>query len=122
MDKAQALYTFWASFGLLAYDEQTVPDGAAYPYITYETSTDSLDNALPLTASLWYRSPSWAGIEQMAQHISETIGRGGVTVPYDGGALWITRRAPFAQRMSEPSDDMVRRMYISITAEFLGAD
>ena len=40
MDKAQALHSFWSGFGLTAYDENTVPDGAQLPYITYEVEGD----------------------------------------------------------------------------------
>jgi hypothetical protein len=35
--------------------------------------------------------------------------------------LYISKGSPFAQRMKEPSDDMVRRIYININAEFLTA-
>ena len=31
MDKFQAQQSFWSSFGLTAYDENTVPDDAEYP-------------------------------------------------------------------------------------------
>ncbi|MBQ6413027.1 MAG: hypothetical protein IJI19_06080 [Ruminococcus sp.] len=122
MDKAQALYSFWSSFGLTAYDEQTIPDNAQTPYITFETNTDSLDQPLALTASLWYRDTSWATISEKAEAIAAHIGRGGSVVHYDDGALWITRRAPFAQRIADPNDDGIRRIYMNINAEYLGAD
>lgn len=122
MGKDEALYSFWESFDLPAYDEQTVPDDAREPYITYETELDSLESVVSLTGSLWYRSTSWEGISLKAQEIANHIGRGGVLIAYDNGALWITRGTPFAQRISEPSDDSVRRIYININAEFLGAD
>ena len=122
MDKSQCLHSFWESFGLTAYDEQTVPDGAALPYITYETNTDSLDRVLRLSGSLWYRSKSWQGISIKADQIAAYIGSGGVNLPYEGGSLWITRGTPFAQRIADPNDDGVRRIYININAEFLGSD
>ena len=122
MDKAQALYNFWASFQLPAYDEQTVPDEAQLPYITYETITDSLGNQLPLTASLWYRSKSWQDITKKAQEIASYIGEGGVNLGYTGGSLWITRGSSFAQRIADPNDDGVRRIHININAEFLGSN
>lgn len=122
MDKAQALNGFWSSFSLACYDEQTVPDEAVLPYITYETITDSLDNQLRLTGSLWYRSKSWEEITQKAQEIADYLGPGGVNLPYDGGSLWITRGTSFAQRIADPNDDGVRRIYININAEFLGSN
>ena len=70
MTKASALYQFWNSFGLTAYEENTVPDDAAFPYITYQLVTDSFDREIPLTASLWYRSESWKAINAKTEEKS----------------------------------------------------
>lgn len=112
-----ALQTFWNSFGIPAYDENTVPDGAVLPYITYQAAVSDFDNRVLLTASLWYRSTSWAEISEKAEQISDTIG-GGYGVRYDNGRLWITKENIFAQRMSDPSDDKIRRIYLQVIAEF----
>ena len=117
MDRWQAIHTLWSSFGLTAYDENTVPDGAALPYITYAASTAGLDEPVYMTASIWYRSNSWTEVSQKADGISELIG-GGYGVPYDGGRLWVTQASPFAQRMSEPNDPSTRRIILQVTAEF----
>lgn len=117
MDKWQALNTFWNRFDLLAYDENTVPDGAALPYITYMASTGEIDEPIYLTASIWYRSNSWTEVSQKADEISNYIG-GGAGELYDGGRLWITKSVPFAQRMSEASDYQVRRILLQVNAEF----
>ena len=119
MDKWQALQTFWSSFGLKAYDENTVSASAVMPYITYEAATGAIEDNVLLAASLWYRSTSWADISKKADEIAREIGLGGAVVPYDGGALWIKTGAPFSQRMSEPNDDGVRRKYLNIQAEFI---
>ena len=76
MDKWQALNTFWNRFDLVAYDENTVPDGAALPYITYMASTGEIDEPIYLTASIWYRSNSWTEVSQKADEISNYIGGG----------------------------------------------
>jgi len=119
MDKIQAYDNFWYSFGWDAYDETSVPDNAALPYITYELATDYFDNTLALTASLWSRSTSWTDITAKAEQISEYIGRGGKLVPFQNGAIWIKRGTPWAQRMSDASDDMVRRIVLNIQAEYI---
>lgn len=117
-DKWTALNTFFNSFGITAYDENTVPDDAVFPYITYEAAISDFDDMkVPLTASLWYLSNSWAEISQKAEQISVAIG-GGYGVPYAGGRLWITKESPFAQRMSEPSDALIRRIVLQLGAEF----
>lgn len=119
MNKIQALHNFWSGFSLKAYDENSVPDGAVLPYLTYEVSSDSFGNDLPLTASLWYRSSSWAGITAKEQEIADFIGRGGRMIAFDGGALWVRKSSPWAQRMAEPSDEMIRRIVLNISVEYM---
>lgn len=122
MDKEQAIQDFWSGFGIPAYDENTVPDGAQMPYITYSVSTGSLDDTLMLSASVWYHSTSWQGVTQKVHEIAEYIGQGGHRIKaIEGGYLFITQGTPFSQRMSDPSDDMVRRIYINVNAEFFTA-
>ena len=122
MTKAAAIYQFWNSFGLKAYEENTVPDDAAFPYITYQLVTDSFDREIPVTASLWYRSESWAAINAKTEEISQRISRGGKIIQCDGGAIWLKRGRPFAQNMGDESDNLIKRKYLNITAEFLTAD
>lgn len=121
MDKAQALYQFWSSFGLPAYDENTVPDDATLPYITYNTVTDSVGNIIPLTGSIWYRGMSWAEVESKVGQVASRIGYGYAIYKLDNGYMWITKGTPFATRVVDGSDLMMRRIYINILAEFLTA-
>lgn len=119
MTKDEAIYSFYSGFGLPAYDENTVPEGSALPYITYSVSTDSIGNMVILSASLWYRSTSWGAIQDKADEIAADLGYGGKIIKIDNGYLWLVKGSPFAQRMSEPSDKMVRRIILNINAEFL---
>ena len=116
-DKWTAQNTFWNSFGINAYDANTVPENATLPYITYEARTADLDEQVLVTASIWYRSNSWTEISQKAEEISDYIG-GGTGVSYGTGRLWITKETPFAQRMSEESDPLIRRIVLQVIAEF----
>ena len=122
MTKAAAIYQFWSSFGLTAYEENTVPTDSAFPYITYQLVTDSFDREIPLTASIWYRSESWTDINAKTEEISQKISRGGKIISCDGGAIWLKRGQPFAQNMGDESDDLIKRKYLNITAEFMTAD
>ena len=122
MTKAAAIYQFWSSFGLTAYEENTVPHDAVFPYITYQLVTDSFDREIPLTVSLWYRSESWKTINAKTEEISQKISRGGKIISCDGGAIWLKRGQPFAQSMGDESDDLIKRKYLNITAEFMTAD
>ena len=122
MTKAAAIYQFWNSFGLIAYEENSVPDDAAFPYITYQLVTDSFDREIPLSASIWYRSESWSCINAKTEEISHRISRGGKIIYCDDGAIWLKRGQPFAQNMRDESDDLIKRKYLNITAEFITAD
>ena len=122
MTNAAAIYQFWNSFGLTAYEENSVPDEAQFPYITYQLVTDSFDREIPLTASLWYRSESWTGINAKTEEISQKISRGGKIISCYDGAIWLKRGQPFAQNMGDESDNLIKRKYLNITAEFMTAD
>ena len=122
MTKAAAIYQFWSGFGLTAYEENTVPTDAAFPYITYQLVTDSFDREVVATASLWYRGESWTAINAKTEEISQKISRGGKIISCDGGAIWLKRGQPFAQSMGDESDDLIKRKYLNITAEFMTAD
>lgn len=122
MDKAQALQTFWESFGIPAYEQTTVPESATMPYITYSVSTDSLGNVVNMYASVWYHSTSWKDISEKTEQIARYIvGMNPPSIKFDGGRLYIAKGTPFAQRMADPNDDMIRRMYLNIQAEYLSA-
>lgn len=117
MDSAQTLQTFWSSFGLKAYDENTVSETAALPYLTYNVTGAYFDEPVMMSASLWYKSQSWADITEKAMQIGAAIGFGGKIIPFDGGKLWIKRGRPFAQRMSD-ENEQIRRMYLNIEVEY----
>ena len=130
MTKAVAIYQFWNSFGIKAYEENTVIDAdeegnpvePTFPYITYQLVTDSFDREVAATASLWYRGESWTAITAKTEEISAHIGLGGKIIKCDGGHIWIKRGQPFAQNMGDENDDLIKRKYLNLTFEFLTAN
>lgn len=125
MTKEAALQAFFSLFGLVAYQENAVPtgdDAPAFPYITYEVATGSYEETIPFTASLWYRSTSWLGINAKTAEIAKTITRGGVYLHCEGGTIIIHRGEPFARSMGDDSDNMVKRKVLNLVAQFLTED
>lgn len=118
MDKAQAINAFWNSFDLPAYDEYTVPQNIALPYITYEVNTAELDEPVILTANLWYRDSGWKAITEKTEEIAEYIKRM-TPIKVENGRVFISKGDPFAQRLDEPDDSTIRRMLLYIYVEFL---
>lgn len=120
-----ALYNFFSSFGLLAYHATSVPtdqDAPDFPYLTYGTVFDDFASEAPISASVWYRGESWAEPNAKAQQIGKAIGKGGVMLPCDGGALWLKKGNPFAQPMGDNNDDKIKRILFNLTVEFLTVD
>lgn len=123
MNAQAALQEFWSGFGWTAWEENTVPENAfsrTNQYITYSAGESGFGETMMLSASLWQRSTSWAGVVEKADEIMRSIGMRGVTITIDGGALWIKRGTPFMQRMGD-EDPAVRRIYLNIDAEFITA-
>lgn len=122
MDKAQALHRFWSGFGIPAYDENSVPDDASFPRITYSVATDSIGGSILLNASVWYKSTSWREISQKVEAIAHAIvNMYPPAIELDEGRLYLYKGTPFAQRMSD-DDDTIRRIYLNVEAEYLTAD
>ena len=120
-NKYQALQQFWESFGWPAYNENTVPDDALSngSYITYEAASDTFDEQLLLSASLWRRSTSWAAIHAKAEEISEYIETEmPPSIPIQNGRMVIRKANPFAQDGAD-DDDTIRRINLNIYVEFL---
>lgn len=120
MDKWQGLHSFWSSFGIPAYDENSVPDNAVLPYITYSAEIGAFEHVLLLTGSIWYKSDSWAEISRKAEQIARTLANYHL-VKLDGDEyLFLTQGNPFAQRMKD-ENDTIKRIYINIMAEYFSA-
>lgn len=118
MTKAAAIYQFWNEFGLAAYEENSVPEDATFPYITYQFVTDSFDHEVQSAVSVYDRSEKWLDINAKTEEISAYIGRGGTIIKCDGGRIWIKRGTPFAQNMRDENDSIIKRKYLNITLEY----
>lgn len=118
MTREQALYNFWAGFGIPAYDEGSVPDETELPYITYNVSLDNFEYPVSSTASIWDESTSWVSISQKCSQIESEISRGGKMISFDNGAFWIKKGHPFAQRVNDPNEK-IRRILINVEIEYI---
>lgn len=117
MTAEQAIHNFWSSFALPAYDENSVPDTAELPYITYSLSYDAFGNNVPMVAKIWQRSMSWQFLTDKVHQIFDAISDGGKNLQTDSGFVKIYRGTPFYRRESD--DEGVKRMSLNITAEYI---
>jgi hypothetical protein len=130
MNKEQAYNAFWSGFGVLAFEENSVPDDsvideliksgvakAKYPYIAYQVITDDLGHPVFPLASIYDRSTSWKRADELANIISEHISKMN-TIRLDNGRMFITKGSPFSQHQLESADLNIRRVILNLGIEF----
>lgn len=118
MTKAEAVYAFFSSFGIPAYESGSVPDGAGFPRITYDLVTGDYGQEVSFSGSLWYRSDSLAAISDKTDEIAKKITLGGILLPCDRGHIHLYCGTPWAQMMGDPDDEKIRRNLLNFTARF----
>lgn len=120
MTKASALHEFFNSFGIPAYVATSVPDNAQMPYITYTYGVNGFDmGSFSCTVNVYYRTESEAVPNAKVEEIERVIDtRGGCSVAYDGGVMWIKRGTPWVQAIGEP-DMTIKRRYINIEIDYV---
>lgn len=119
MTKGAALQAFFSQF-MDAYAVSAVPEDAAFPYLTYELITSAWDGGeVGLTVNLWFYTTNEAVPNAKAQELSDAIGYGGVTLPCDGGFIWLKRGSPWCQNLQDDTDKNIKRRYINVTAEYM---
>lgn len=118
MNKWQGIQAFWESFGIPAYDQNSVPDDAVMPYITYVSITAPFENAVPLEGYIWYLSTKWEEPSLKADEIAEALSPYKLIELDDGQYIYMAQGSPFAQRVAD-TNDLVKRIYINVMAEFL---
>lgn len=134
MNKEQAYNAFWSEFGVLAFEENSVPDDeiiqrlidaglaeSKYPYIAYQVIVDDLDHPVFPTASIYDRSNSWERSDILANTISRAI-QNSQTIKLDNGRMFITKGSPFAQHQLENGDMNIRRVILNLGIEFFTED
>jgi len=121
MNKDAAIQSFFESFGLSAFPATSVPTSGdekpSFPYLTYIISTDSDLGRTVASASVYYRSESWADLNAKVRAISEDVGAGKV-IECDNGAIIFRKSTPFAQPLGDDSDNMIKRKILSFEVLF----
>ena len=119
MAKEAALQAFFSQF-MDAYAASAVPEDVTFPYLTYELITSAWDGGeVGLTVNMWFYTTGEAVPNAKAQEFSDAIGYGGVTLPCDGGFIWLKRGSPWCQNLQDDTDPNIKRRYINVTAEYM---
>ena len=119
MTKGAALQAFFSQF-MDAYAASAVPEDVTFPYLTYDLITSAWDGGeVGLTVNMWFYTTSEAAPNAKAQELSDAIGYGGVTLPCDGGFIWLKRGSPWCHNLRDDTDPNIKRRYINVTAEYM---
>lgn len=118
MTKYAAMLNFWNSFGIPAYVDGNVPEDAVMPYITYSyTDGDLYTGEANNTVDIWYYTNSEETPNSKLAEVSDAIGLGGCKVKYDGGLIWIKKGSPWAQPLTDPNDNRIKRRTLNVITE-----
>ena len=115
-----AIYRWMSSFGIPAYASAAVPHDAEMPYATYDLVIDDwYGYGTSMEADLWFRTDSEAVPNAKVREVSRAIGAGGVTLPCDGGMLWLKKGSPWAQAVTvDGEDEHVKRRRLNIDIDY----
>ena len=123
-DVQRALYQFWASFGVPAWSQDTVPDSAALPYIVFDTVAGAPMDATILTGTVWLRDDAdgVSGNALRAQYldqIAKAIPPAGVKLPAgDGYIVFYRNSGNFQRTVQDPEDKLVLGGRTTVEAHF----
>lgn len=102
----KAFYQFFSSFGIPAYEENSVPDNAALPYITYTPQDTDWREPTSVSASIWYKGTGLSELFAKVDEIKKKVGEG-LRIPIEsGGCVWIYKDSPFAQIQAAEIDNV----------------
>ena len=112
---AKALHAFYSGFSIPAYAEDSVPDDAKLPYITYSVPQSAVFSGVTHQARIWYATdkgaPSNVEVNAKADEVIAAIGQG-LRLEAGNGFVFIYPGTPLAQM--QPADDATRIVYLNL--------
>lgn len=112
---AKTLHAFYSGFSIPAYAEDSVPDDAKLPYITYTVPQSDVFSSVTHQARVWYATdkgaPSNVEVNAKVDEVLAAIGQG-VKLKAGRGFVCIYPGNPKAQ--PQPADDATRIVYLNL--------
>lgn len=100
---ATAMQQFWRQSSLPIYAEGQVPDGASYPYLTWQAQLNGSGQTHTLRVTCWY-AQDWAGCTAMLARLTAMLPRQGVLIPIGSGYGLLWREGASAARTAQPGN------------------
>lgn len=109
---SKALKTYFSSFGLPAYQQDSVPDDVDLPYITYPLKEPEWNQQTTFYVIVWYRSTGYQDLLTTVDAILADIGEGRI-INLEGGYLVLYPDSTLVQEYND-EDGKAKGMYISL--------
>lgn len=121
MNKYQALYQWFNSFGIPFYVDTNVPseNEITYPYGTYQNVMGGWLDEASITVRVYDRSDSESPINKLSDKIRDALFDGGHMILCDEGAMHVSMGSPFCQALSDSEDSTIKSRYINLNIEYL---
>lgn len=119
VEVARTLSEYWNSFGIPAYPEETVPDDATLPYITYALVKPHWRGVAIYNVRVWYKDTSFIGIMNTVDKIASDIGEGKRIIK-DNVIIYLFKEDNFFQMQPLPdSEEEFKVAYLTMSIQVL---
>lgn len=109
-----AFKDFLSGFDLPVHAENTVPDDAELPYITFSLGFPEWNQKASAFVRVWYRTKANTKVIKKADQITKAIGQM-KNIPFTDGYLTIWPETPLIQILTDGDDPDVRYAYINLS-------
>lgn len=112
MTKTQALHRWMEGWGIKAFSRESIPEKTELPYLTYDKGFSP--DGYASTVHIFYRTTSELIPDNKVEEICNSLRRGGVQIPCDGGQLWLTLAFPEWYSATD-TDATIKHRVINLT-------
>lgn len=109
LDQASLLYEFFSDI-CPSYLQNTVPDSATLPYLTYTLDNVDWQDSNLIQVKIYNKEQGVKNTLTLAQKLSDKIGEG-ITINKNGTYIYMRKGSPFLQFMVEDEEKFVKSVY-----------
>jgi len=109
LNQAQLFYSFFSSI-CPAYLQNTVPEGAQLPYLTYTLDNVDWETSNIIQVKIYTKEQGVANVINLADKLAKEIGEG-ISIEKNGTYVYMRKGSPFLQFMVEDEKNYIKSVY-----------
>lgn len=113
-----AFNAFWNQFGVKAYPDTQVPNGAEMPYLTYQVRQGLWNDIRSITVQLRNVTNSEKSMNEVERAIMKKLGIGGYMLHCDGGYVQLYWDGDVRLAEHIDDDNILKTWQMNITAKY----